>query len=294
MTVDEKLMRSLSALSGASFGNLFWYGLMAGGLWLVFYVAFRAALQHRRISKHEPTRRQVTREIFHSLRSIAIFGLVTGGVVYAAYSGWTRIYVNVDRYGWGWFVLSIGLMIVLHDAYFYWTHRLMHHPRLFRSLHRTHHRSTSPTPWAAYAFSPLEAVVQAGIGPLIVVTMPIHPAAFSLFMAWQIAFNVFGHCGYEIFPRRFLRSRAGLFLNSVTHHAQHHEKFRANFGLYFNVWDRLMGTNHPDYEQRFESVTGPDDSFVEAATGDVVISASDQNNRHTSPQTTSLYELQQN
>ncbi len=47
-------------------------------------------------------------------------------------------------------------------------------------------------------------------------------------------------------------------LNSVTHHALHHEKFRANFGLYFNVWDRLMGTNHRDYEHRFAQATaGP-------------------------------------
>jgi Delta7-sterol 5-desaturase len=147
-------------------------------------------------------------------------------------------------------------MIVVHDAYFYWTHRLMHHGRLYRAFHRTHHLSMSPTPWAAYAFSPAEALVQAGIGPLIVFTMPVHPAAFGLFMVWQIAFNVFGHCGYEIFPRWFLGSRAGTLLNSVTHHALHHEKFQANFGLYFNVWDRLMGTNHPEYERRFELATG--------------------------------------
>jgi sterol desaturase/sphingolipid hydroxylase (fatty acid hydroxylase superfamily) len=192
----------------------------------------------------------------YSLRSIMVFGIVTGTVVYAAYSGWTRLYIQIDDHGWVWFWLSIGVMIVLHDAYFYWTHRLMHHPRLYRAVHRTHHLSISPTPWAAYAFSPVEALVQAGIGPLIVFTIPVHPAAFGLFMVWQIAFNVFGHCGYEIFPRRFLGSRAGVFLNSVTHHGLHHEKFRANFGLYFNVWDRLMGTNHADYRRRFESATG--------------------------------------
>jgi sterol desaturase/sphingolipid hydroxylase (fatty acid hydroxylase superfamily) len=150
-------------------------------------------------------------------------------------------------------------MIVVHDAYFYWTHRLMHHPRLFRWLHHTHHRSTSPTPWAAYAFSPGEAFVQAGIGPLIVFTMPVHPAAFGLFMFWQIAFNVFGHSGYEIFPKWFLRSRIGLVLNSITHHSLHHERFKSNFGLYFNVWDRMLGTNHPDYERRFALTTGDTD-----------------------------------
>jgi sterol desaturase/sphingolipid hydroxylase (fatty acid hydroxylase superfamily) len=218
-------------------------------------VAFRKALHHRRISDRRIGSRQVGREILQSLRSIAIFGVVTGAVVYAGLCGWTQLYENVSDYGWGWLFVSIVVMIILHDTYFYWTHRLLHHQRLYRVVHHTHHLSTNPTPWAAYAFSSMEAFVQAGIGPLIVFTIPVHPAAFALFMVWQIAFNVFGHCGYEIFPRWFLRSPIGRILNSPTHHALHHEKFRANFGLYFNVWDRLMGTNDPDYERRFEMVT---------------------------------------
>jgi sterol desaturase/sphingolipid hydroxylase (fatty acid hydroxylase superfamily) len=48
----------------------------------------------------------------------------------------------------------------------------------------------------------------------------------------------------------------GFFLNSPTHHGLHHEKFLGNFSLYFNVWDRLMGTNHPEYAARFAKTTG--------------------------------------
>jgi sterol desaturase/sphingolipid hydroxylase (fatty acid hydroxylase superfamily) len=256
MTFEQRLVRALGGALGFSLSELFWYVLLAGALWLFFYVVFRAAFRHRRISRREPTARQVGREVLHSLRSLAIFGGVTGGVVYAVTLGWTRMYHRVDQHGWGWFFASIGLMILLHDAYFYWTHRAMHHRWLFRLVHHTHHKSTSPTPWAAYDFSAVEALVQAGIGPLIVFTIPVHPAAFGLFMAWQLVFNVLGHCGHELFPRWFMRSPAGLVLNSVTHHALHHEKFRANFGLYFNVWDRLMGTNHREYQLRFEQAAG--------------------------------------
>jgi sterol desaturase/sphingolipid hydroxylase (fatty acid hydroxylase superfamily) len=255
MSVGERLERSLQHVAASSLGDALGYGLLACSVWLFFYVFFRKALHHRRISDRQLRSRQVRREILHSLRSIVIFGLVTGAVVYAALCGWTQLYENIGAYGWVWFFASIGLMIVVHDTYFYWTHRLMHHPRLYRVLHHTHHLSTNPTPWAAYAFSAMEAFVQAGIGPLIVLTIPVHPAAFALFMVWQIVFNVFGHCGYEIFPRWFLRSPVGWVLNSPTHHALHHEKVRANFGLYFNVWDRLMGTNDPDYGPRFEMAT---------------------------------------
>jgi sterol desaturase/sphingolipid hydroxylase (fatty acid hydroxylase superfamily) len=44
-------------------------------------------------------------------------------------------------------------------------------------------------------------------------------------------------------------------LNTPTNHIMHHETLRGNFGLYFNLWDRLMRTNHECYEQRFEEIT---------------------------------------
>ena len=75
-------------------------------------------------------------------------------------------------------------------------------------------------------------------------------------MLWQISFNVLGHCGYELFPRWFVRSWLGRILNTATHHAQHHETNRANFSLYFNYWDRLLGTNHQRYEERFAEAVG--------------------------------------
>ena len=254
MDLHQKLAYSVRAAISSSLGELFWYALMACGTWLFFYVIFRKVLKHRRISTQDPSRQQILREIGHSLRSIFIFGFVAVAVVFAALSGWTRMYVGGES--WSWFLASIALMVVVHDTYFYWTHRLMHHRLLFRNFHRTHHLSMSPTPWAAYAFSPAEALVQAGIAPLILFTIPAHPGAFAIFMIWQITFNVLGHCGYEVLPRWFLRTPAGWILNSVTHHGLHHEKFRSNFSLYFNVWDRVMGTNHVDYEQRFTDAVG--------------------------------------
>ena len=83
----------------------------------------------------------------------------------------------------------------------------------------------------------------------------MHPMAFSLFMVWQIFFNVMGHTGYEIHPRWLMDTWLGKLLNTPTNHIMHHEKMRGNYGLYFNVWDRVMGTNHPDYESRYREVT---------------------------------------
>ena len=255
MSLANRLWYSLLAIPGASIERAFWYAILAGGAWLLLHVLLTRWLAHRRINA-VPTLRQMSWELLYSLRSLAIYGLVGGFIVFSYLSGWTQIYVPIERFGWWYFFLSIGLIILIHDTYFYWTHRLMHHPRLFRLFHRTHHLSTSPSPWAAYSFSPLEAFVQAGIAPLVLFTLPTHPLAFSIFMLWQISFNVLGHCGYELYPRWFMRSWCGRVFNTATHHAQHHETNRANFSLYFNIWDRLMGTNHARYAERFEEVVG--------------------------------------
>ena len=244
MTIQQQCYRAWQAAVGSSMSELIWYLILASLVSLAFYGIFRKRMSGRQISEESSTLRQVRREFLYSLRSIAIFGVVSFLIVLAAINGWT------------WFVASIGVMIVIHDTYFYWTHRAMHHRWLFRLFHRTHHLSTSPTVWAAYSFSPLEAFVQAGIAPVILFSLPVHPGAFSIFMIWQISFNVIGHCGYEIFPNWFMRSGFGKVMNTITHHGQHHEKFVANYGLYFNVWDRLMGTNHREYESRFEGVVG--------------------------------------
>ena len=232
------------------------YVLLAGVAWLLCYVFFRRAWFHRKIIARYPRAGQIGREVGYSVLSMVIFSLVGAVTMAMAKMGWTRLYWKVDQRGVAWFWLSIGLAIFLHDTYFYWTHRLMHHRRLFRYFHRVHHLSHNPSPWASYAFDPLEAVVQAGIFPLTAFLIPIHPIAFGIFMMWQILFNVAGHTGYEFHPRWLMRSGLGWFLNTPTNHVMHHETLRGNYGLYFNFWDRLMGTNQAGYEDRFHEVTG--------------------------------------
>lgn len=242
------------------------YFLFTGAAWLLCYVIFRSRWFHRKIVARFPGRGDYGREIAASLLSTIVFGCVGAATVLLYQAHGTQLYTRIRDQewnwfglgsdgGWTWFFLSVVLTIFLHDAYFYWTHRLMHHRRLFPVMHGMHHRSRNPSPFAAYAFSPWEAVVQAGIFPLAACLVPLQFWAFAVFMIWQIGFNVLGHCGYEIFPAWFLRSRMGKFMNTPTHHVLHHQHPRANFGLYFNFWDRLCGTNDPQYELWFAEVT---------------------------------------
>jgi sterol desaturase/sphingolipid hydroxylase (fatty acid hydroxylase superfamily) len=146
-------------------------------------------------------------------------------------------------------------MFIIHDTYFYWVHRLMHHPKLYRRVHLIHHKSTNPSPWTAYAFHPLEAVLEAGIIPVIAFTLPVQRDALVWFFLFQIIYNVYGHLGYELYPKNFHKTWIGRYVNTSVAHNLHHKHFTGNFGLYTLVWDRLMGTMNPRYDETYEAVT---------------------------------------
>ncbi len=254
-SVLQFLWHFLQNSSKAALGVGLRYVMFAGIAWLLGYVFFTRHWWHRKIIPRLPQSEDVWREVRYSIVTLFVFGMVGAATLMAVRAGWTFMYWPIAKHGWLWFWVSIGCAIVLHDTYFYWTHRLMHHRLFFRAFHRVHHLSHNPSPWAAYSFAPLEAVVEAGIFPLAMFTIPMHPAAFAVFMVWQISFNVVGHTGYEIHPRWLMDSWLGRLMNTPTNHVMHHETMRGNYGLYFNVWDRLMGTNHQNYEKRFREVT---------------------------------------
>jgi sterol desaturase/sphingolipid hydroxylase (fatty acid hydroxylase superfamily) len=183
--------------------------------------------------------------------------------ILSARRGHTRIYFHLRDHSLFYFVASILFIILLHDTYFYWTHRLMHWKRIFRYVHRVHHLSHNPTPLAAFAFHPLEAVIEAGIMPLVAWVIPAHPLALAISGLYMILMNVMGHLGYELFPKSFVRNKWLNWQNTSTHHNMHHHYSKHNYGLYFNWWDRLMGTNHPRYREEFRGREGSHPSFTE-------------------------------
>ncbi|HKU95068.1 MAG TPA: sterol desaturase family protein, partial [Vineibacter sp.] len=195
------------------------------------------------------------REIGYSMLTIVIFALNGYAVHLGARHGLFTIMPGLPADEVILAVATLVLMIVTHDTYFYWTHRAMHHPRLFRCFHRTHHRSHTPTPWAAYAFDWPEAVVQASFLPLFLLFVPVHGVVLFAFITHMILRNVMGHAGVELFPRGWAVSRWLGWITATVHHDLHHATARWNYGLYFRWWDRMMGTEHSDYIRAFEHAT---------------------------------------
>ena len=231
------------------------YFLLAGLAFLLYYVVLRKVLASKKIQNRFPKTKDYLREIGYSILSILIFAFVPVFFIKnESMRVHTLYYTNLSQYGWFYFWIAFLLMLFLHDTYFYWTHRLMHHPRVFRYFHLVHHQSTNPSPWAAYAFHPLEAIVEVGIVVIFLFTIPITLYHLSFFFLFMIVYNIYGHLGWELYPRNFSRHWLGRWINTSVNHNQHHQYFKGNYGLYFLFWDRWMGTIRPDYEQKFEEV----------------------------------------
>jgi Delta7-sterol 5-desaturase len=230
------------------------YFLFAGVAFFIFYKFRLHYFLVKKIQQRFPTNKQIRMEIFYSLNSTVVFGLFVVLILELRKIGYTLIYSDLEKYGYVYLFVSLVAMILLHDAYFYWMHRLLHRPKWFSQIHYLHHQSHNPTPWASFSFQPVEAILEFAILPIAVFIMPLHPMVLLTWSLWMITWNVVGHLGYEIFPKRFSKSIWFNWLNTSTHHNRHHSHSNGNYGLYFNFWDRWMKTNDSGYKEAFEKV----------------------------------------
>ena len=232
------------------------YFFGAGVVSIVLFIMFKRFSESRKIQKHRATTKDIKREVTFSLITTAVYATVALVTVRMESAGILTIYSDWSEYGIVYGVLSLPIILILHDAYFYWAHRLMHHRRLYKTFHLLHHRSRTPTPWAAYAFAPGEAFVMALYMPLVTFLLPMHIMVVGIFLTIMILRNAMGHSGVEFHPKSWVDGPFDMF-TSTTHHDLHHQRTRGNYGLYFTWWDRWMGTEFKDYKERFREAATP-------------------------------------
>ncbi|MBL0273996.1 MAG: sterol desaturase family protein [Chitinophagaceae bacterium] len=231
------------------------YLIITSIAFFICYVVLRRMIRSKKIQQRFPEFKDYAREIIFSVLTIFIMAfipaLVLGSPEMARH---TKFYRDINQQGTAYFIFAFPIMAIMHDTYFYWMHRLMHHPSIFKIVHLVHHKSTNPSPFAAYAFHPLEAIVEAGIFLVFVFTIPVHLFHLLFFFLFMIVYNVYGHLGWELYPKGFSRHWLGKWINTSINHNMHHQYFKGNYGLYFLFWDRMMGTIRKDYDDHFDEV----------------------------------------
>jgi lathosterol oxidase len=218
------------------------YFLSSGISYWFFWVRKKHIFLPKRIQHADFRREDIRREIKNSV----ISSLVAGFLMCATYNNdlrsYTKVYTGVGEFGLAWLVISFVLLILIHDTFFYWSHRALHHRRAFGRAHFLHHQSRNPTPFATFAFHPLEALLQFGWILPVIFLLPINLIVLNLFSMCSLVMNIIGHLGLEIYPEWMSRHWGFKYLNRSTLHNLHHQRFDSNYGLYFSFWDRCMGT----------------------------------------------------
>lgn len=218
------------------------YFVIAAGAYRLLWEDRAGRFRHKMIQPEARRRPDPFRELCLSVGSLTMLAIMLGGVRILTDLGWTRVYANITDRGIGYFLLTVLIIAVVHDTYYYWAHRWMHSKLLFRHVHRVHHEFTNPTPFASYAFHPFEAVIELAIIGALLLVLPIHMGAIAVYFVIFTALNVVSHLGFELYPAWISR----WFITSM-HHNLHHTRFVGHYMLLFNIWDRAVGTNYPDY-----------------------------------------------
>jgi len=114
---------------------------------------------------------------------------------------------------------------------------LLHHPLIYKYIHKPHHKWLIPTPFASHAFHPLDGYLQSVPYHLFIFVFPLHRwlylALFVFVNFWSILIHdsdmITGHALEKV-------------INGPAHHTLHHLYFTVNYGQYFTWADRWGGS----------------------------------------------------
>lgn len=212
-------------------GGVVFYFVTSGTSYF-YYFKLRKA---RYFPNETPDPKQMRRERLFAMYSLLGNAVITAPIHHLIVTGRSRIYLDVAEHGWGWLVVSVLLFLVITETLVYWAHRALHHPWLYKRVHLYHHQFRVTTPWTSVAFHPLDSFAQAAPHHLCVFLFPVHVGVYAAFVLGVTLWSVLIH-------ERVTFVRNGL-VNYTMHHTYHHKYNKQNYGQFFTIWDRLMGTH---------------------------------------------------
>jgi len=202
---------------------------------------------NRRLAGAKIQRREIAAALLRRDRRQSIASLAAIGVLFGT-GHWLH-----GELGWGFApphgiamtMLSLLASLVLFDTWFYWLHRLIHTRLFYRRVHQWHHLTVTPVAWSNNSDRLIDNLFLQSYWLVAHFLLPAAPAILLAHKLYDQVTGIVGHSGYE---HGGVLCRPPSPLVGVTHHDQHHRFFRCNYATHFTLWDRSMGTLHPDHD----------------------------------------------
>ncbi|KAG8904735.1 c-5 sterol desaturase [Tulasnella sp. 403] len=203
---------------------------------LSYYFIFN----HEMMKHPKFLKNQVKLEIQASLRAFPGMTLLTLPWFMAEVRGYSKMYDDVDKYGWKYMVLSVPMYLLFTDYCIYWIHRWLHHPLIYKYIHKPHHKWLIPTPFASHAFHPVDGYFQSIPYHLFIFLFPIQRSLYLVLFILVNFWSIFIHDS-DMISGHLLEP----IINGPSHHTLHHLFFTCNYGQYFTWADRVGGSYRP-------------------------------------------------
>ena len=251
-------METVKQILGNFFQNfgtaLFLNGILITIVYYLVWKKFKPRLQHLRIQlKQRANNEQIKRELKNAFFTLMVGAFFSSIVIYLSIKGYTKIYTDAKQHSPFFVFGGFFMLLLIDDAWFYWVHRLLHHPKIFKYIHLEHHKSVDVNPFTSLSFHWLEPfLLTLWVFP-VAFFIPTYAPVLGVVQLWGLLENIKSHLGYELYPKWWNKSWLR-FLTSSTHHNMHHDKFNGNYGIHFRIWDRLLGTEFKNYEEEFDTI----------------------------------------
>lgn len=241
---------------GAAF--LFWWLAAYAGMAGTYLVAgwsltqLNKRMARYRIQSKPSSPALARRDFYQSLRSLITISALFAGGLTLRQMGIGPAPAPLTLFN---SILYLLVSFVLFDTWFYWTHRLVHHKRLYRPVHRWHHRTITPTVWSNNSDLMVDNLFLQSYWFFAPLVLPIPTAILIAHKIYDQVTGMIGHAGYEYGPGAMSAKPSPMI--GTTFHDQHHAHFHCNYATHFSYWDRLMGTIHPEYDRIVTSFPRP-------------------------------------
>lgn len=221
-------------------GGSFFY-LLFGSISYFFFFYLRSRTYFPKTIDPDDVRelhQQVRHEMWISLCSIPFMASLMMPAALFAHRGYSKIYYTIDEStgGWTYVAISSVLFFCFTDFMVYCLHRGLHHPVIYKHVHKLHHTYKYTTPFSSHAFNPCDGFGQGVSYYIFTFLLPLHNIQFILLFVFVNFWTISIHDQVDF---------GNVFLNSTGHHTIHHEQFNYDYGQYTTVWDRLGGTYRP-------------------------------------------------
>ncbi|KAF2657411.1 hypothetical protein K491DRAFT_326410 [Lophiostoma macrostomum CBS 122681] len=219
------------------FGLVIYYALAS----LSYYFIFdKSTFNHPKYLKN-----QIRLEMIQTNKALPVMALFTAPLFLLEVRGYSKMYDTTEEGPGMWYnFIQFPFFIAFTDFFIYWIHRLEHHPRVYKYLHKPHHKWIMPTPFASHAFHPMDGYAQSIPYHAFPFLFPLQKFAYVFLFIFINVWTVLIHDGEYVADNPII--------NGAACHTMHHLYFNYNYGQFTTLWDRLGGSYRKPNDELFK------------------------------------------